>query len=65
MHDASFKFHVIQSYDKPNSETFDVIKGDVSPAGYPIGRFETVAEGLSHDDAVNISLKLNSEHKPS
>lgn len=55
------KYNIIQSTDKPNSDTFDVIKGEVSPAGYPIGDYVLLLAGLTRDSALAEVRLLNSQ----
>ena len=53
-------YNVIQSIDKPNSKTFDVIDGEITGAGYPkTSDYRIVQRGMSLEEAKQLSSELN------
>ena len=55
-------YNVIQDIPSANkffAAGFSVIKGDTSPAGYPVGKFVVVCKGHSIANARKVANELN------
>jgi hypothetical protein len=54
-------FNIVQM-PEVNSDVFRIIKGQVSPAGYPIGAYDVIAEGVAYDPARQLMMALERAH---
>lgn len=43
-------FNIVQM-PETNANTYRIIKGQVSPAGYPVGAYDVIADDVAYDPA--------------
>lgn len=54
-------FNIVQM-PEINADTYRIIKGQVSPAGYPVGEYNVIADDVDYNPARQLKIALERAH---